>query len=394
MAGKGAIYIGLMSGTSADGIDAALVRFGDEDGSDFEVIAFKTTEFSPELKKEILEVSDARSGTVDRVCRLDAVLGEWFARAAIAIVESAGVSREDVHAIGSHGQTIHHLPDETTDFGVLSRSTLQIGNASVIAERTGIQTVSDFRSRDLAAGGQGAPLVPLVDFLLFRSESLTRVLVNIGGIANVTLLPAGCETEDVVAFDTGPGNVIIDGLVVRMTDGGKGFDAGGNIAESGEVRNELLWKWMDHPYFKRAPPKSTGREMFGGDFIDRLVKEAGRVETTDLIATATAFTAESIIQGLRSFASDYDGIKEVFVSGGGCANHTLMREIRDRAPGIHVGVTDDLGLSAEAKEAVAFALFAHRTVKGLPGNLPGVTGASRAVVLGQITPGLGPRNGG
>ena len=213
------------------------------------------------------------------------------------------------------------------------------------------------------------------------------MLVNIGGIANVTLLPAGCEAADVVAFDTGPGNVIIDGLVVRMTDGKKGFDEAGKIAESGEVRSDLLSKWLDHPYFKLAPPKSTGREMFGGDFIDRLIEEAGRAGMVDLVATATAFTAESITQSLRAFSTDYDGIEDLFVSGGGSANHTLMRELRNRAPGIHVGVTDDLGLSAEAKEAVAFALLAHRTVQGLPGNLPVATGASHAVVLGQITPG-------
>ncbi|MCH7909063.1 MAG: anhydro-N-acetylmuramic acid kinase [Candidatus Hydrogenedentes bacterium] len=197
---------------------------------------------------------------------------KWFARAALGIIDTAGVDPEDICAIGSHGQTVHHLPEVATQFGVSSRSTLQIGNASVIAERTGIRTVSDFRSRDLAAGGQGAPLVPLVDFLLFRSETVGRALVNIGGITNVTVLPAGCGPDDVVAFDTGPGNVIIDSLVVRMTHGTKGFDESGQIAESGNVRDDLLAKCMEHPYFKLAPPKSTGREMFGGDFVDHLVE--------------------------------------------------------------------------------------------------------------------------
>jgi anhydro-N-acetylmuramic acid kinase len=376
-----------MSGTSADGIDAALVRFGDREGADFEVVAFETTPYPDDLKQEILAVSDARTGTVDGVCRLDAVLGEWFARSVSKVIKSANVSAEDVTAIGSHGQTVHHLPDEDERFDVRTRSTLQIGNAAVIAERTGILTVSDFRSRDLAVGGQGAPLVPLVDYLLFRSETVGRVLLNIGGIANVTILPPGCGPDDVMAFDTGPGNVIMDGLVARMSNGSAKFDEGGEIAASGIVNPDLLAEWMSHPFFELVPPRSTGREMFGWDFIDAQVKKNPNIPMLNLVATATAFTARSIAEGLRCYAPSYDRLKQIFVSGGGGHNKTLMREIQERVPLVTVSLTDDLGLSADAKEAVAFALLAHRTVNGLHGNLPSATGASRSVVLGNITPG-------
>jgi anhydro-N-acetylmuramic acid kinase len=378
-------YVGLMSGTSADGIDAAAVRFEDGSGADFSVAAFESIDYPKGLREEILEVCDPQLGTVDRVCRLDAVLGEWFARAALKVIKSAGLKPSDVRAIGSHGQTVHHQPDEVMAHGVSARSTLQIGNASIIAERTGIQTVSDFRSRDIAVGGQGAPLVPLVDYLLFRSESEGRVLVNIGGISNVTVLPPACSLDDVMAFDTGPGNVIIDGLVSRHTDGQASFDQDGRIAGGATVQSDLLERWLSHPFFELAPPKSTGREMFGMAHVDRIIQDHPSVEMTDLIATATAFTAASLVSSLKCFAPDYNKLAAIYVSGGGSANPTLMREMQDRLSPLPVRVTDDLGLAADAKEAVAFALLAYRTVNGLPGNVPAATGAERAVVLGQLT---------
>lgn len=379
------LYVGLMSGTSGDGIDAALVRIQDVEGASFELVAFETTPFPDDLRHEILAVCDPRTGTVDRICRLDAVLGEWFAQAVLAVVKAGKVEASDIQAVGSHGQTIHHLPEEADRFGVPARATLQIGNASVIAERTGIRTVSDFRSRDVAVGGQGAPLVPLVDYLLFRSGDKGRVLVNIGGITNVTVLPPGCGPDDVMAFDTGPGNVIIDGLVSSMTEGKQAFDRDGKIAAGAAVHRDLLNVWMAHPYFEQSPPRSTGREMFGAPYIHELIDTHSDVGLPDLIATATAFTAESLAQSLRCYAPDFDRIHELYVSGGGSANPVLMDEIRRRT-GLSVRVTDDLGMSAEAKEAVSFAILAHRTLNNLPGNLPSATGARRAVVLGHVTP--------
>ena len=383
---KSSLCVGLMSGTSADGIDAALVKFGDREGTDFEVLAFETTPYPADLRQEILHVSDALTGTVDRVCRLDAVLGEWFARAAKGVISSAGIGHQDVAAIGSHGQTVHHLPEVDDRFEIPTRASLQIGNPSVISERTGIVTVSDFRSRDLAAGGQGAPLIPIVDYLLFRSETIGRVLLNIGGIANVTVLPARCGPDDVMAFDTGPGNVIIDGLVSKLIPGGIVFDEGGEIAASGNVDSELLSEWMNHPFLELAPPKSTGREMVGGDFVNTIVMKNPSVAAPDLLATATAYTAQAIVKSLGCFAPDVEQLQELFVSGGGGQNRTLMRELAERMPSIRISVTDELGLAADSKEAVAFALLAHRTLNGLPGNIPSATGASRSVVLGQITP--------
>lgn len=391
---RDAICVGLMSGTSADGVDAAVVRFGDDQGAVFELLAFETVPYPADLRREIIEVCDARTGTVDRVCRLDAVLGGWFADTALAAIERSGLRPADVRAIGSHGQTVHHLPDADDAHGQPARSTLQIGNPSVIAERTGIATVSDFRSRDVALGGQGAPLVPLVDFLLCRSETSGRVLANIGGIANVTVLPAGCTPEQVVAFDTGPGNAIIDGLASRMTDGAMAFDEDGKIAASGRVNRELLDAWCAHPFLEQPPPKSTGREAFGEGYVDALVEKYGDVPMADLVATATAFTARTLVDGLRTFAPDFDRVSDIYVSGGGSLNPVLMDAIRECAgTGIDVGVSGDLGLPADAKEAVAFALLAHRTMNGLPGNLPAATGASRAAILGSVTPADRPNAG-
>ncbi|MBS10238.1 MAG: anhydro-N-acetylmuramic acid kinase [Gemmatimonadetes bacterium] len=381
-----ALYVGLMSGTSADGIDAALVSIENESGSEFELVAFETTAYPNDLKQEILSSCDARTGTVDLIARLDAVLGQWFANAALSVIASADIDIKTVRAIGSHGQTVHHLPDAGEWFGVPARSTLQIGNASVIAEQTGIQTVSDFRSRDVAVGGQGAPLVPLIDYLVFADPEKHRALLNVGGIANVTVLPVGGGLDSVTAFDTGPGNVIIDGLVHRMTDGAEGFDQDGRIALGARIHEEVLRKWLSHPYFELQPPRSTGREVFGGAYVDALIERHADVPLPDLIATATAFTAEAVAESLRAYTPDFDRLDELHVSGGGSLNPFLMSQLQERLGQIQVGSTDDLGLSAEAKEAVAFAILAHRTLNGLPGNVPSATGASHPVVLGQITP--------
>ena len=372
--------IGLMSGTSADGVDAALV---DIDGSDLSLLGYVEVPFPEDVRREILSLCE--DGRVDAITRMDAALGEWFAEAALRVCEEANISTGEVDVIGSHGQTIHHLPSLAVVAGKRVRSTLQIGNPAVIAERTGITTVSDFRSRDMAAGGQGAPLVPLVDYLLFRSEDMGRAMLNIGGIANVNILPANCGVSDIFAFDTGPGNMVVDGVVQAITCGKLSFDRDGELAGKGQVCEDLLEVLMAHPFLDLEPPKSTGREDFGADMVQKILDWEGKGE--DLVRTATQFTVESIVHGLKRFVLPRCEIHEVIASGGGTKN-PIMMDLLDRAlENIAFKRLDDVGMASEAKEAVAFAILACQTLNGRPGNVPSVTGADKQVVLGSITPG-------
>ncbi len=374
--------IGLMSGTSADGVDAALVEIGESDGRVF-LIGYCEVPFPASVRQEILSLCE--SGRVDAICRMDAALGEWFADAALRVCERAGIGPEEVDVIGSHGQTIHHLPALGQSAGKRVRSTLQIGNPSVIAERTGIATVSDFRARDMAAGGQGAPLVPLVDYLLFRSENAGRVMLNIGGIANVNVLPAGCDISDVFAFDTGPGNMVIDGVMQALTHGKRAYDQNGALAAQGRVCQSLLDDLMAHPFFDLPPPKSTGREDFGDAVVRKILNCGGTPE--DLLRTTTQWTVQTIALGLERFVFPRCEIREVIASGGGAYNSTLMALLTRTLGCISLRRLDDLGMASNAKEAIAFAILACQTVQGLPGNVPSVTAASKRVVLGSITPG-------
>ena len=351
------------------------------------LIAFSGLQYSRELRREILEVSEARSGNVERICRLHVILGEWFARASFEVCRKAGVAMSGVDLIGSHGQTVHHLPDAYSGFGVTTRSSLQIADPSVIAERTGVTTIADFRARDIAAGGQGAPLVPVVDYLLFRSVSEGRVLLNIGGISNVTVLPAGCATEDVLAFDTGPGNMLLDGLVEVLTQGRLAYDENGSCAASGTVSDSLLAELMRHPFLEEPPPRSTGRETFGATLVRDVLAWRGRLPDEDLVATATAFTARSIADALTRFVLPVIHVGRVAVSGGGARNPVLMEMLRGALPGVDICESDALGVPSEAKEAIAFAVLANATVEGRTGNLPAATGASGSVVLGVVAPG-------
>ncbi|MBM3264873.1 MAG: anhydro-N-acetylmuramic acid kinase [candidate division Zixibacteria bacterium] len=376
--------IGLMSGTSADGIDAAVVRLcpDKDDHIEIETLSFETVPYPDGLREEIFRISAPEHGRVDAICRINFLLGERFAGAAHTAARQAGLSLSDIDLIGSHGQTIHHLPERVEAFGVTIGATFQIGDPSVIAQRTCVVTVGDFRPADVAVGGQGAPLVPYVDYLLFRSPTLSRGLLNIGGIANMTVLPAGAGGPSVAAFDTGPGNMVIDAAALSLL--GTPCDRDGRAARAGTPSETLVQRLLDLPFFDLPPPKSTGRELFGKDYATRLLSE-GRslgLSINDLLATATEITVRSIAHACRRFVTV--SLDEVIVSGGGARNPYLMERLGRVFAPTTVVVSDERGLAADAKEAVAFAVLADRTIMGMPGNLPSATGADRPVVLGKI----------
>lgn len=384
--------VGLMSGTSVDGIDAAVVRIEGKPGAALRVqlVAFANTPYPPAAREKIFALFDPKVATLDRVARLNVWLGELYAEAALAAIAQAGLRPRDIHAIGSHGQTILHAPErERTADGRELAYTVQIGEGAVIAARTGIPCVTDFRAADMAVGGQGAPLVPFTEYLLYRQEHRTLLLQNIGGIGNVTVLPAGCGPEDVTAFDTGPGNMLIDGLVTRLYPGERTMDTDGRIARSGSVSEALMDGLKQEEYYRLPPPKSTGRERFGSDYVERLLKmgtELG-LPAEDMVATATYLTAWSIGDAYRRFIRPKHRADEMIVGGGGSYNPALMDGLkRELVPlGVAVKRQEDVGQSSDAKEAVAFALLADCAMAGIPGNLPSVTGAKRAVVLGKIS---------
>jgi anhydro-N-acetylmuramic acid kinase len=355
---------GIMSGTSLDGVDVAIV---DIDARRVSTVAFRSTPYASSLRQAILEVSDAVTTTA-AISRLSFRLGEVYARAFLELCRRERIALDSVHLIGCHGQTIYHES---------GRNTLQIGEAAVIAERTAIPVVSDFRTRDIAAGGKGAPLVPFVDYLLFRSREKHRVALNIGGIANITSIPRG---GDVVAFDTGPGNMVIDALVALHTGGRQRFDRGGRIAAQGSINRKLLDRLLADPYYKARPPKTSGREQYGVEFVDRLVKS--KLPLPDLIATATALTTATIAIGIGRFATKCE---DLIVSGGGAHNPRIMAGLAAFLPQVRMATSADFGIDVDAKEAVAFAVLANETWKRKPSNLPAATGARRPVVLGKIS---------
>jgi len=375
---------GLMSGTSADGVDVAIV---DLVGERVRVLAFATFPYPAALRREVLRLGGAEPVAVDDVCHLNFALGEFFAAALRRLATRRRIAMASIDLVGSHGQTIRHLPDGRRSGGRLVRSTLQIAEPSVIAERTGITTVADLRPRDVAAGGSGAPLVPYADWLLFRHARRTRAVQNLGGIANVTYLPAGAGLDRVRAFDTGPANMMIDRAVHLATRGRASFDRGGRMAARGRVDARLLESLMCHPYLKRRPPKSTGRETFGNALTDDLWRRARRrrLAPADFVATLTAFTAESIADAYCRFLPRVPD--EVILCGGGSRNPVLVSRLREALRPARVVVMDTLGLDADAKEAVSFALLAAATLRGTPANVPAATGARRAVVLGKVVPG-------
>lgn len=387
---KERLVIGLISGTSADGVDAALVKIVGREPDRVETIAFTTKPYPTEIRETVLRVS--HNGDVETLCWLNFVLGEIFAEAALEVIKVAGVSAKRVSLIGSHGQTVRHLPPKPSSSVPRPSSrqvgTLQIASPAVIAFRTGIPVVSDFRTKDMAAGGQGAPLVPLVDWLLLRHSRKNRIALNIGGIANLTVLPAGARASDVIAFDSGPGNMLIDGAVRHFSGGQESFDRNGEWAKRGKVDKNLFRWLMRHPFLRQPPPKSTGREMFGESFLQRILERSKRLGLAphDVVATLTAFTASSVADAIERFVLPKVGsVDELIVSGGGANNPVLMAMLKERMPQISVHRSDEFGINADAKEAIAFAVLAHRTVMGLAGNLPSATGAKMPVILGSIT---------
>jgi anhydro-N-acetylmuramic acid kinase len=374
---------GLMSGTSADGVDAAII---DINANGVSVLAFDTFPYSATLHRDILQLCEAQSGNVADVCHLNFVLGEVFAESVGKLCKDSRISLDTIDLIGSHGQTIYHNPKGRRFGKKTVRSTLQIGEPSVIAQRTGITTVADFRPRDIAAGGQGAPLVPFADYFLFRDKKRNRAIQNIGGIANVTYLPADCRPDDIVAFDTGPGNMIIDGIISILSRGKRKFDRGGKVAARGAVDEAILSDMLKHPFLGRPPPKSTGREEFGGQYCDAFYHKVAKKSISDenIMTTVTAFTAVSIVQAYRWFLPQMPD--EVILCGGGAHNSTLVKMLRQGLNKSRILLSDEFGISCDAKEAVSFAILAYATIKGVANNVPSATGAKQPLILGKIIP--------
>jgi len=376
--------VGLISGTSADGIEAVVVSLsGAPPRLEWKLLAHQSVPFATALRERIFAAFRPETGTVDRICRLNSDLGDAFADAALAAINTAHLTPGDIAVIGSHGQTIWHDPPTAEQPG----ATLQIGSGAVIAERTGITTISNLRARDVAAGGHGAPLVSFLDWLFFRHTTRTRAIQNIGGIGNVTFVPPLDSANTVIAFDTGPGNMLIDYCAARASGGAQSFDRDGTIAARGRVSQLLLDELMAHPYFRLPPPKTTGRELFGAQF-GAAVWERGRkmnLTDADIVATVTAFTAESIARAYRDFAPA--PIDEVYLAGGGALNPTLVEMLRVCLEPTEIHQHDELGLAPSAKEAVLFAVLAYETYHSRAGNLPSCTGARRTVIMGDITPG-------
>lgn len=355
---------GIMSGTSLDGIDVAIVDFK---GRAMSTAAFHTAPYPAKVREALLAVSNAATTTA-AIARASFMLGELYAAAVIDACRRACLPRASIDLIGCHGQTIYHEGGVTT---------LQIGEGAVLAERTGIPVVSDFRTADIAAGGKGAPLVPYVDYLLFRHARRGRIALNIGGIANITAIPAGARPEDVVAFDTGPGNMVIDGLVREATGGRRHYDRGGRMAARGKLIPALLDELLADPYYRAKPPKNAGREQYGREFLARLKGDAA-----DLAATATVLTAATVAIGIRQLRGRFD---DLIVSGGGAHNPQIMAHLAAFLPHLALATSSDYGVDIDAKEAIAFAVLARETWRRKPSNLPSATGARHPAVLGKIS---------
>ena len=382
------LVLGLMSGTSADGIDVALVKIsGPATAPRAKLLTFTDFSYPAAVRATVLRLANGASTSTREISQLNFRLGEIFARAALRACKRFGVSPKRVALIGSHGQTIYHQGAASQFLGANTSSTLQIGEPSIIAELTGITTVADFRPADMAAGGQGAPLVPFVDYLLYRHLRVGRIALNIGGIANLSAIPAAAEPRDVFAFDTGPGNMIIDALASHFSRGRLRFDRNAKLARHGHLDGNLLRHLLAHPFFRKSPPKSAGREEFGAEYTVRLIALAKRrrVAPADLIHTATAFTAATIAQACEKFVlRRVRNIREIVVAGGGTRNPLLIAYLAALLPSLKLVPADAFGVPADAKEAFAFAVLAYVAFHQRENNLPSATGARHPAVLGKI----------
>jgi anhydro-N-acetylmuramic acid kinase len=380
---KAMVVAGVMSGTSADGVDVAVCRVAEgKDGVPrVKVLGHRGFAYARGVRAVVLRVAGGEKVTAGEMAGLSWKLGAVYAECVAKTVAELGVK---VDLVAMHGQTVLH----DSAHGV----TWQMGEAAVVAEQLRVPVVSDFRPADMAAGGQGAPLVPMLDWCVFRHQTKNCLLLNLGGIANVTALPAGCGVAGVMAFDTGPANMVVDAVMQRLY--GKSFDRGGAVAARGRVLPDVVAKLMRARYFSALPPKSCGREEFGAAFVERLLEMCGGAANEDVVATATALTVATVLEAYRNFCWPWLGrtapaakATEVFVAGGGAKNKTLMRWLTEEFAkfGVKLATTESAGLAIEAKEAAAFALLGWLTWHGLPGNVPSATGAKRAVVLGKVT---------
>lgn len=385
--GRPAIVVGLMSGTSLDGIDAAIVRIkGSGLDASVELLHYYSKPYEPELRQRLRDLCSEEKSNSAAVCSMNAYLGYQFGAAVLEAVADAGMRIDEVDLVSSHGQTIWHqpVPEQGAPYSVAS--TLQIGDISVIAKRTGKLTVGDFRPADMAVGGQGAPFAPYGDLILFRHPERGRLLQNIGGIGNCTALPAGADPSDVLAFDTGPGNMIMDAVAHMLTEGRLSYDEGGTWAARGNPDQVLLREMMAHPYFQAEPPKSTGRELFGHNYAVSFLEQARlrSLSDEDTMATAAAFTAHSIADSYVNYVFPHHRMDEVIVTGGGAHNKTLLSMLGELLPEQKVMTSKALGFDDDAKEAVIFALLGNDFMLGVPNNLPAATGAHKPTVMGKL----------
>lgn len=381
--------IGIMSGTSLDGLDAVLVDiYGSGYDVEVSVITSLFVEYTPDIRGELLALCEPATSSVDKICQMNVRLGEFIGNTVLELLEKATVSKEDVTFISSHGQTIFHIPPNSNESECKVPSTMQIGDISVISEITGLPVVGDFRTADMAAGGHGAPLVSFFDYVYYRNSKKARAVQNIGGIGNVTYLPVNAKLKEITSFDTGPGNVVMDTIIQRLTEGKLAYDKNGEMAAKGKVHQPLVEKWMNHPYFNQKPPKSTGRELFNQSFIDQMweMAIAHKVTGDDLVATVTAWTAYTISHAYNTFfIQEGKQIDEVIICGGGSYNPTLLEHLNNYLPDQEILVSDELGIPSDQKEAIAFAIFGYNCLIGQYNTISSATGAKHPVIMGKIS---------
>lgn len=377
--------IGLMSGTSMDGIDAGLINVrGYGNRTLIEEKAFLTFPYPDELKIHLIQVIRKKRVSLEEAARLNMLIGSIFAAAALKVCKKAKIPPGKIDLIGSHGQTLWHAPEIKEMFGYKTGASLQIGDPSVIAEKTGIVTVGDFRAADISAGGEGAPLIPYFDYLMFKDKKENRAVLNIGGISNITVLPKNCSKKDVTGFDCGPGNVLIDMAVKTLFN--QDFDKNGKIASEGKVSDNVLSFLKKHPFILKTPPKSTGREKFSQNYLKKVItlSKKHNLKPEDIIRTITEFTALAVYMNYKTHIESKLKLDSVIISGGGIKNKVITNSLKQYFKGIHITSAKHYGISPDAKEAIAFAVFANEAVHGNPANIPAVTGAGKECILGKI----------